>query len=798
MKVSYNWIKQYVDLTDITPEYLADKLTNAGLEVEEVKRLAFGTNLVVGSVLECDPHPDSDHLHVCMVDIKDETLQIVCGAPNVKRGQKVIVAKVDAVLPEITIKEGMIRGVRSQGMICSLSELGVDKKLLNEQQLNGIEVLPDGAIVGDDNPLSYIGLDDVLIDISLTPNRADCQALFALAYEIKAILKRETKLPNYHDKSKIGKPSDLHIKVTTPKCPLFIGKIINDLKIKPSPQWLKDALLSVGIKSINNVVDISNYVMLETGQPLHFYDLSKLKELSIGVCDDIKMSYEALDNNSYHIEKGDLMIVNGDAVIGIAGIMGGQDSKIEDNTTQILIEAATFDLASIRNTARRLNLTTEASMRFQKGIDPLAPQKAVDRAVELLIDLADATDLEANVVYGDINTEPYEISISTKFINDYLATNFSTQVIMDVFADLSLKPKLIDDQITVCIPSYRTDLRLKVDLCEEVVRLLGYDSVPSTLPAIYEVSGAYADNAQLRYQIKDMLKVKGMAEIITYSLVSERHVEHALWYQNNPVVLANPLSEDRKYYRSSLFNSMLDTIAYNQARFIDEFMFFEIADIYDENQEREEHLCMGFSSSVTINKWKHEVKTIDFFTVKGIIYGLLNQFGFDDKRISVVENTTITTVFNPYQSALVYLDKECLGVFGRIHPQYKDKYDVKDVMIAELNLSVLYNAKSGKIKFKPIPRYPMINYDLALIVDENTKAETMISAIKKIGGKLVVDVSVFDVYKGDKLPDGKKSIAFSIIYQAMDKTLNDIDIQPIQAEILNMLKTQFKAVLRDS
>ncbi|MDD3924898.1 MAG: phenylalanine--tRNA ligase subunit beta, partial [Erysipelotrichaceae bacterium] len=797
MKVSYNWISKYVDLSGISPEYLADKLTFAGLEVEQVTKMADGSDLVVGHILSCDDHPDSDHLHVCMVDIDTEILQIVCGADNVAKDQKVIVAQVGSKLPELTIKEGNIRGVRSQGMICALFELGVDRKLLSQDQLQGITVLPNEALVGDTNPLSYIGMDDVIIDISLTPNRADCMALWSLAKEIGAILDRNVNLPKIDDLKINEKQSNLLIKSNSDKCQSFVGKVINSLVIKESPSWLKDALTSIGIKSINNVVDISNFVMIETGQPLHFYDIDKMPKKEIVVKDDIDMVYRALDQIDYQIIANDIMITSDEKPIGIAGIMGGEDSKIDENTKGIIIEAAIFDLAAIRSTSRRLNLSTEASIRFQKGIDPLAPMKAVNRAVQLLIDLAEADAIEESVLINDFNYQQYQIETSTTFINTYLATSFSDKQIVDVLSRLDLNPHIEDDKLIVYVPSYRTDLRLPVDLCEEVIRLLGYDNVLSSLPKIYQVAGEYAKNARQRYMIKDLLKDMGFSETINYSLVNQKHIDNSVLAIGKPVALNNPLSEDKRFYRTSVLASLLETIAYNKSRYLNEYMFFEIANVYSDEHTEKEHLALAMSKKTTINKWKHLVNENDFYTLKGYITKIIEKLGFDQKRISFKSNDLDQRMFNQYQSALIYLDKTLVGVFGMIHPKKQKEWGIDQTLIAEIDVTTLFQAKTSKIKFQSIPRFPAVSYDIAVIVDDKYQANDMCLSIKKTGGKLIKNVIVFDVYKGGNINDGLRSLAFKITYQSLDKTLNDNDIQPIQKEIISMLNKQYGAILRD-
>ena len=476
MKISRKWLSQYMDISDLTIEQLQEKITAAGFEVEAVEKQSQGTNLVIGYVKECKDHPDSDHLHCTKVDIGNEVLDIVCGAPNVKAGQKVIVAKPGAQLPGGIIKSGMIRGQASQGMICALFELGVDPKLLTEEQLSGIEILDEQAPVGNEDPLGYLGLDDEILDIGLTPNRSDCLAAFSMGLEAGAILNRKVTLPVFDGASDIGGPTNLKINSTTSRCPYFLGKVIGNITIKESPKWMKELLMASGIHSINNVVDISNLVMLETGQPMHFYDKDAIVNQEITVADGFNEDYTALDGVTYALKPEDCVITNQGKPIGIAGIMGGDDSKILDTTKGLIIECAHFDHVSIRNTARRLSLATEASIRYQKGIEPLAAKKALDRAVQLLIEYADAKEIEETVEFG---TNPYQDKIITctlKDINNVLGTSFTRDQVFDVFDRLHFKPEYEEETFTVTIPSYRTDVEGKADLAEEVIRILGFDS----------------------------------------------------------------------------------------------------------------------------------------------------------------------------------------------------------------------------------------------------------------------------------------------------------------------------------
>ena len=798
MRLSYNWLKQYVDLEGYTPETLSEKMTFAGFEVEGIDYLAQGTNLVIGKVLTCEAHPNSDHLHVTTVDVGNEVLHIVCGAPNVAAGQKVIVAQVGAKLPGGEIKEGSIRGEQSQGMICALFELGVDKHSLTEEQLSGIEVLPEDAPVGYTDPLEYLGLDDVVLDVSLTPNRNDCLSMWSMAREVGAILDREVHLPNAAGAADTGKQTDLIIRSNTEKCKHFLGKKVNKVTIKESPEWMKKALRGAGVHCINNVVDISNYVMLETGQPLHFYDIDKIPLHEITVVDGLKEDYTALDGISYAIKEEDIVISTGGNAIGIAGIMGGDDSKIDEDTQGIIIEAAIFDLAQIRSTSRRLGLNTEAAQHFIKGIEPLAPVKAMDRAVQLLVELADATDLEETVVYGDFDYKEAEIEVTADYLNGFLATSFSEDQILQVLNRLNLNPINEAGVIHLSIPSYRQDLKLKEDIAEEVVRLLGYDSVPTTLPKIFDRKGELAAKAKERYLLKDILRAKGFSEIETYSLVNKQYVDNTVLPIGEPVELSNPLSEERRYFRTSLLSSQLEVIAYNKARSLESWSFFEIANVSAKGGIQEEHLCLSLSEKREKSAWKHEEVKNDFFTMKGLLLDLLGALGYENRRVSFVATEEGVALFHPYQSAYITLDKKKVGVLGTLHPQTLKDLDITQTVLAEVNLSAIYQAKGSKVKFTPIPKYPSVKYDIALVVAEEVSAADLVATIKKVGGKLVTNVKVFDVYRGLPLIAGTKSVAISITYQSLEKTLTDSDIKPLQEGMLITLKKQYNAVLREA
>ena len=795
MRLSYNWLKSYVDLSGVTPTELAEAITACGLEVEGIETVASGTKLVIGYVESCIDHPDSDHLHLCQVNVGSDTRQVVCGAPNVAGGQKVIVALPGCVLPGGEIKEGVIRNQESKGMICSLSELGVDKKQLTDEQLDGIEVLSPDAQIGNTDVLAYLSLDDSILDVSLTPNRNDCLAMWSMAKEVGAILNREVKLPNYKvDVEEI--PSVLQISAETEKCPVFIGKIINNIKIQESPKWIKDALQGAGVKAINNVVDISNLVMLETGQPLHFYDLAKVPAKQISVIQGCKEPYTALDGVEYKIQPDDIMISTDGHVIGIAGIMGGDDSKIDENTQGIIIEAAIFDAVCVRNTARRLNLPTEAATHFIKGVEPLAGVKAVERSLQLLLEYADANGIEETIVAGSIDDKQTVIKVTLSKVNKILGTNFTMDEAIEPLTRLDLNPIVANDEITVTIPSYRTDLKIAEDIIEEIIRIRGFDNITSTLPVMEATVGTLVENGKTRRTIKNILTGNGLSEIITYSLVAKRLIDDAVLPVEGVVEIANPISDERRYYRTSLIPSMLETISFNQARSLTDWGMFEISNVYDGNRQGYEHLAIAISDQVNHSSWQKRTTVGDFYLIKGLIIDLLAKLGISETRITIKENNTDTRNFHPKHSAEIYLGLKLIGVFGEVHPAIQDSKDIDKCVIAELNLSEIYAAKPAKIKYIPVCKFPAVRHDIAILVDNAINAQQIISVIRKHGGKLLVEAEVFDVYQGKGIEEGKKSIAVSLVYQSSEKTLSEQEIVPIQTEILEYLDKELKAQLR--
>ncbi len=796
MLTSKNILSQYMDLSDIDSKELAKRVTSAGFEVEGVETLAYGTNLVIAEVVDCVPHPDSDHLNVCQVNTGTEVKQIVCGAPNVRTGLKVIAILPGGKLKDFEIKEGVIRGVESNGMLCSLLELGVDAKSLTEEQKAGIEELPLDAPVGNTDVLGYLGLDDIILDIGLTPNRNDCLASFAMAKEVGAIFNKKVVLPNYQNASHVGTASDLIVKSESAECPLYSAKIVNQVTIKESPSWIKQFLCSAGVKSINNVVDISNLVMLETGQPLHFFDLSKLSKNEIIVKDGLTCEYTALDGITYQILPSDLMITVDNVPVAIAGVMGGDDTKVEDSTTSLLIEAASFNHVSIRNTARRLNLSTEASIRYQKGIEPMAPYVAMDRAIQLLVEYADAKGLEETKVSDVQVIEEREFSVSVKNINACLGTTFSAESMIDVLTRLDLRPVLSNDTISLTIPTYRQDLAIEADISEEIIRILGFDDLKSTLPAMAATVGRLDTRQSLRRKLRTSLTNQGFYEAQTYTLVSDKlYSDSIMPMESSAVQLASPMSEERKIIRSSILPSLLNSVSYNKNRSVKDIALFEVSHVYAQDV-MQERLAIAFSGNLQQTRWLNMKRPANFYSAKGVVEEILEHLGYASSRIMFKENTVDTKHFHPYQSACVYIGRDLLGIVGVIHPKMAKEYSVDTTVMVELNLEVILANKTSKVRFNELSKYPSVTRDLAFVVKEDIAVADIIRLISGNGKQIISNIEVFDVYVGEHVDSGYKSIALSITFQAKDRTLKDEEINEVHAKILATLEKKLDIQLR--
>ena len=798
MKLSLKWLSDFIDISDLDTQTIVDQMVKCGFEVEAIDYLSNATNLIVGKVLECKDHPDSDHLHLTKVDIGNEVLDIVCGAPNVKEGLKVIVAQVGAKLPGGEIKQSKIRGQESNGMLCSLKELGINENLLPDDSPShhGIEELDDRFEVGDTDILDRLGYEDTILDVSIYANRPDCLSMYGMAKEMGAILDREVKLPEFAGASNIGDKTAFRLSSESKNCPHFLAKVVNSVTIKESPDWMKQHLQANGVKCINNLVDISNYVMLETGQPLHFYDLRSNPHKEITVKDDYEGPYVALDGIEYKIEKGDLMITSDNKPIGIAGIMGGDNTKILDDTSALIIEAALFDNAQIRKTSNRIGLQTEAAARFSKGLEPLAQQKAVDRAVQLLIEYADAKGFEETVEYGKANYEPYTISESLTHLNNLIGKEYTMDEAVAVMKKLGFECTVDGDNFITTIPSYRAnDLKIKEDIDEEIIRLTDFDDLVSTLPLMPQTVGRLTNIQQMRRTIRDILINNGFYDTVNYTLVKDKYIEESLLKNGEAVSLSSPLSDDRKYIRTSLFNSILETLNYNIDHSNENVRLFEISKVYYQDHE-EERLGLIMQGSFIDNKLKHLDVQTDYYVLKAIIEEILESLGFNRNRVVIKENDLDDTHFHPYQSALLLLDNKVLGIFGKLNPTYLKSFKLQDIYYGELILDILNEATSSKIKAPVISKYPSVSRDISLLLKDDIKAIDLLNTIRKVGGHIVKNCQVFDVYQGEHIEKGYKSVSLNIVYEDLNKTLTSDDVNSVHNKVVEELLSKYEASQR--
>ena len=789
--ISLNWVKDYIDIENEDLNELAVKITKAGVNVEKVisKRI---NNLVIGKVISCEMHPDSDHLHICMVDTGSETLQIVCGAPNVREGLKVIVALPGAVLPgNFEIKKGTIRGVESNGMLCALFELGVEEKN-DENYAKGIHEVEDNVKVGTDANI-YLGTDDTNYELDVHKHRNnDCYYHIGFAYEIASILNKKVTLPNlqYHE---IEDDINNHftLEVNTNKCPYYLAKMVKDIKVGPSPEFIRKRLVSAGMRSINNVVDISNYVMLEFGQPMHFFDYDKLGNKIL--VRDAKENEEVitLDGKNRVLTSNDIVITDTNKPVCIAGVMGGENTEVDDNTKNILIESAIFDGISIRNTANRLNLKSEASIRYGKGLNYEYTKMAIDRACHLLEKYAGAKVLTGIVSHDKLDKTPKQITFESKEVSNLLGLALTNEDIKTELDRLGFEYEYKDNKFIATIPNRRLDIDPYVnDIAEEIGRLYGYHNLKSTLPKTNTRRGVYVGDVGIRKDVSKRLRTLGLNECKTYTLTTPDMAKMFKYDNRESIVLPNPISIDKSVIRTSILPSLLNTYQYNKSRGVKDVLIYEIAKTYDTNYQEVSKVAMLLKGTYLSNSWQGININVDFYLVKGIIENLFNYLGFKNRYsfevVSVPE-------LHPGISAKILVDREEIGIIGKLHPNISND----DIYVCEFSLTSLYNKKIKPIKYKETSKYPSIVKDVSFIVDKDTMAIDIENTIKKSGGRLLESINVFDYYSGDKIDLDKKSLAFKLTFTDSNRTLEEKEVMDIFNKIISDVVTKHDAVLRD-
>ena len=793
MIISKEWLSTYVNIDQPVDE-LAEKITRTGIEVDDIVDYTKDIkNIVVGYIESIEAHPDADKLNICQVDIgEEESVQIVCGAPNVDAGQTVIVATVGGRLPGgIKIKRAKLRGERSEGMICSLQEIGIPAALVPKAFENGIYVFSEKVQPGTD-ALTALYLNDQVMEFDLTPNRADALSMIGTAYETAALYNLPLTKPKTTSKASSEEASNtLSVNVqNTDKVPYYSARVVKNVTIGPSPEWMQMRLIKAGIRPINNVVDISNYVLLEYGQPLHMFDKDQIGSEVIEVrrADDNE-KITTLDDQERTLVDSDIVITNGEKPIAIAGVMGGDFSEVTENTKNVVIEGAIFDPVSIRHKSRRLNLKSESSSRFEKGIATEFVDEAVDRACYLLETYASGTVTEGRVAKGELGEFTTPIQITVDKINQTIGLSLSEDEIESIFVQLGFETKRNGSALTVYVPSRRKDITIQADLIEEIARIYGYDALPSTLPTFNKVTnGALTDRQSKSRVIKASLEGAGLSQAITYSLVDENRAKDFALVDRSTISLLMPMSEAHAVLRQSLIPHLLDAVAYNVARKNTNVRLYELGRVFFSNGEGQlpdevEYLSGILTGDYTWNTWQGKKEQIDFFVAKGVVDRIAEkldiQFEYEAGEVDGL---------HPGRTAIVKLNNETVGFIGELHPRVAKENDLDRTYVFELNYDKLMDVSVGYINYQPIPRYPGVSRDIALLVNRQMPSSSLIQVIREHGSDILQNAEVFDVYEGEHVAEDEKSIAIRLSYLDTEQTLTDEKVNAVHEEILTSLQ----------
>lgn len=795
MLTSLNWLKEYVDI-DVSPEELEEILTNSGTKVETIETLnPTMEGIVAGLITKIEKHPNADKLQICTVDIgKEEPITVITSAQNVFEGALVPVAVVGSTLADGTVmKATEFRGVNSEGMFCSVEELGMNKDLFQKEITEGIYILPEDFVAPGEALKSPLWIDDQIIDIELTANRGDCQSIYGVAREAAAALDKPIRPINFETSKGVENINDyLSVAVESELNPRYTAKMFKVNKIEPSPLWMQLKLLNSGVRPINNIVDVTNYVMLEMGQPLHAFDYNSIgsKEIVVRTGNTDK-TVTTLDGNEREITPEMLMITNGKYPIAVAGIMGGFNSEIKEDTDLVVLESANFDKTSIRLTSKELGLRTESSSRYEKGIHPELAKEASERAAHLFELIGAATPIEGFIDINQVeeNQEPLEIEVDINWLNHFLGTELSLEEVRNYLNRLFLGTvKKDEDTILVRIPEYRQDLNIREDIAEEVARLYGYNNLPSTIMSGKTFVGGKSREQKYEDLLIDALIGLGFNQTMTTSFTGPSQLrELNLDPEVDKVVILNPLGEESSLMRNSLLPSQVEIVSLNSNRGTPEGAFFEIQKTYHENPDG---ALPKEDKRLVISEYGNNV---DFFDLKGILEIILNLSGI--KNAKFVKGGS--EIYHPGRKAQIVVDEDVIGEMGQIHPTITNQQKIQGNMIAaELSVSKLADLLDQEIVFKELPRYPETSRDLAIIVDDEIPAGEIFETIRNNSGELLESLDLFDVYKGTPVPEGKKSLAFNLVFRHPERTLVDEDINVIIDKILEELQSKFNATLR--
>ncbi|MGL4539321.1 MAG: phenylalanine--tRNA ligase subunit beta [Cetobacterium sp.] len=796
MLISLDWLKQYVDIKEDIKE-LENTLTMIGQEVEAIeeqgKELA---KVVIGQITEYGKHPEAEKLTLLKVNIgEEEELQIVCGAPNHKLGDKVVVATIGAILPgDFKIKKSKIRGIESQGMLCSEVELGLGN------DGDGIIILPEDAPLGVEYRV-YKKLNDVIFELEITPNRPDCLSYIGIAREIAAYYGRKIKCPEFESKKIIESINTGHIDVRIEdkeRCKRFSGKVIKNIKVQESPEWLKNRLISMGLKPINNVVDATNYILFECNQPLHAYDLTKINDRKIVVRKALNgEKIVTLDGVERELNKGELIIADAEKPLGIAGIMGGESSKVTEETTEIFLECAYFTPENIRKTSKELGLSSDSSYRFERGLDIENTAEVLERAADLISQLTGGEVLEGCIDKYIEKYEKIEIPLNIEKLRKFMGKNIEIDVVGKILTNLGINIKTLNSTTIIATPpSYRGDLTRTADLYEEIIRMYGFDNIENKMPEENIRPGVKDSMTVVVDEAKEILAKLGLQEVINYSFISKDAIK-MLGITEPTLEITNPISDDMAVMRPTLIYSLLSNVRDNLNRNQNGLRFFEVSRVFTPkedglaNETLRASIALAGKTFKTL--WDPKPEAMDFYTLKGFVEKFLEYMGVTRYQLDRSEDNN----FHPGRSADIRIGKVKIGTFGEIHPELAENMDIKRerAYVAELDLTTLLNYRAKKVKYERIVKYPEVTRDLAVVLDRDVLVGKMLEDIKK-SSNLIESVAIFDVYQGEKIEADKKSVAISIVLRKKDGTLEESDINITVDKILKLIAKNYNGEIR--
>lgn len=806
MKVSLSWLKDYIAI-DMDPQQLAESLTMAGLEVDSVSdRYAYLKSVVVGRIAQVKPHPNADKLTICRVHTKDRDWDIVCGAPNVKEGILAPLAKPGTVFPDGSrLGKSVIRGESSEGMLCSEAELGlgIDK--------SGIMTLDSSMRVGD-RLTDALALHDRVFEFDLTPNRPDCLSVIGIAREIAAIQKIPLKYPDYKIEDKTDTIHEISsVTIAAPDhCPRYSARLVENVKVKASPFWLQDRLLSVGLRPINNIVDITNFVMMETGQPLHGFDFDFLEGNRIVVRTAAEgEKFITLDEKERTLRADTLMICDGAKAVGVGGVMGGLDSEIKATTTRVLIEGAYFNPVSIRRTSKNLGLGTDASHRFERGVDPEGTVRAVNRAAKLMVELGGGSHVGGLIDEYPKPQTVKSVDLSVKRTHRLLGIEPDAKLIKNLLESIEFKVEKMtsengDERLTCVPPTFRVDISRPEDLMEEVARLSGYNNIPTSFPQMPSEARTPTRRLEFRNKLKRLMSGFGFTETITYSFDCELSRDRLRFKKQDPrrklIRILNPLTEDQEVMRTSLIPGMLGAMRHNIAQQIKNLKIFEIGKIFIKSDQQSlplepEMLTALWTGARNEASWHHREVSCDFYDIKGCAEGLIRALKLDKVRFTRMPDVSCDYT-RPGYTAQILANGLQVGLVGEIHPEVCTNFDLKQAAyIFELDLEKIISLIPPTTGSRPIPRFPAIYRDITLIVDRGVETQAVLETVENIREELVESLHLFDVFEGDPIAAGKKSVSFRVIYRSSDKTLEDDDVNDLHRAITDNLVKAFDATL---